>query len=401
MSEQQQPPRRLTRKELLRRNKKIAKRRQQRLTVIVVALTAFMVYITGIYGASLAYLGDFVSWGMVYAHFGDGFPARVENQTYLQSEKMGSALCVLDSDSLDFYSPTGATVYSYYHSMQKPVISTSSKRVVIYNSNDTSLKIANAGNILFSKEMENDIIHASLSANNYLSVTTKSQSFNGEVKVYDSRMNEKFTWKAAKSFPVQSFLSPKAQTLAVSSILTRDGKIMSDIYIIDAATGEERYVYQNESGVMLAAEFVSENRLMMFFADRAVALDLSKDGVTEHAALQYYGGKELMSFDIKNSRVVMALGSYDEMYGCDIVICDLSLGQQAVINTNQHITDIEIIGQRIYSLGSDKVVQYTTEGAYVSETAVKNNVKNIVDYNGCLAVFGDSLEKIEKAPIKK
>ena len=401
MSEQQHPPRRLTRKELLRRNKKIAKRRQQRLTVIVVALTAFMVYITGIYGASLAYLGDFVSWGMVYAHFGDGFPARVENQTYLQSEKMGLALCVLDSDSLDFYSPTGALVYSYYHSMQKPVINTSSKRVVIYNANDTSLKIANAGNILFSKEMENDIIHASLSDNNALAVTTKSQSFNGEVKVYDSQMNEKFTWMAAKSFPVQSFLSPKAQTLAVSSILTRDGKIMSDIYIIDAATGEERYVYQNESGVMLAAEFVSENRLIMFFADRAVVLDLSKDSVVEHAALQYYGGKELMAFDIKNSRVVMALGSYDEMYGCDIVICDLSLEQMALINTNQHITDIEIIGQRIYSLGSDKVAQYTMEGAYVSETAVKNNVKNIVDYNGCLAVFGDSLEKIEKAPIKK
>ena len=99
MSEQQ-PPRRLTRKELLRRNKKIAKRRQQRLTVIVVALTAFMVYITGLFSTSIAYLGDFVSSAGVYLQFGEGFPVQIENQTYKQSEKMGSALCVLDGGGL-------------------------------------------------------------------------------------------------------------------------------------------------------------------------------------------------------------------------------------------------------------------------------------------------------------
>ena len=52
MSEQH--PRRLTRKELLKRNKRIAKKRQMRLTFIAVAVTAFMVYITGVFGASLA-----------------------------------------------------------------------------------------------------------------------------------------------------------------------------------------------------------------------------------------------------------------------------------------------------------------------------------------------------------
>ena len=96
----EQQPRRLTRKELLRRNKKIAKRRQMRLTLIAVALTAFLVYVTGIYGASLAYLGDFVSSGMVYMQFGQGFPAQAELHTFKQSERMGSALCVLDADSL-------------------------------------------------------------------------------------------------------------------------------------------------------------------------------------------------------------------------------------------------------------------------------------------------------------
>ena len=296
MSEQQ-PPRRLTRKELMRRNKRIAKRRQQRLTVIVVALTAFMVYITGLFSTSIAYLGDFVSSAMVYLQFGDGFPVETENQTYLQSEKMGSALCVLDGQKLSFYSPTGDVAHSYYHSMQNPVISTSSKRVAIYNANDTSLKIANAGNILFSQEMQNDIIHASIADNNFVAVTTKSQSYNGEVKVFDSKMQERFTWKSAKAFPLQSFLSPKAHMLAVNCISAKDGKAVCEVYIIDTATGEEKFVYSNGENIMLSAEFIKEDSVVVFFADKAVCINFSAETGAETVAEYSYNGKNLQSYE--------------------------------------------------------------------------------------------------------
>lgn len=403
MSEQQ-PPRRLTRKELLRRNKKIAKRRQQRLAVIVVALTVFMVYITGIFSTSIAALGDFVSSGMVYLQFGDGFPVAIQNQTYRQSDKMGSALCVLDNEKLSFYSPTGELAHSYYHSMQNPVISASSKRVAIYNANDTSLKIANAGNILFSKEMENDIIHASISNNNSVAVTTKSQSYNGEVKVFDGQMQEKFTWKSAKAFPLQSFLSPKSKYLAVSCISAKDGKIVSEVYIIDTATGEEKYICNNGENVMLAAEYIKDDSLVLFFDDKAVQIDLtslsSKTG-EPYTKTYSYNGKRLLSYDIKNSQIVMALGSYDGGGNTDIAITDLFLTETHRIYTEENIKNVVLTSQRIYVLGEETVSQYTEEGVFVAQQQVKNNVKDIVDYNGCVAVFSDSLEKIDKAKIEK
>ena len=399
MSEQQ-PPRRLTRKELMRRNKKIAKRRQQRLTVIVVALTAFMFYITGLYGTSLAYLGDFVSSGMVYLQFGDGFPVQIENQTYKQSEQMGSALCLLDSEKLSFYTPTGDLAHSYYHSMQNPVISASSKRVAIYNANDTSLKIANASNILFSQEMQNDIIHASLSANNWVAVTTKSQSYNGEVKVFDSQMQEQFTWKSAKSFPLQSFLSPKSQTLLVSTISAKDGKAISCVYIIDATNGAERYIIEDSENVMLAAEFVKEESVIIFFTDKAVCIDLSQEEVNVTAEYSYKN-KDLLSYDVKNSQVVMAIGDYDGAETADLVITNLQLDETYRTQCSQDVNRVVIASQRIYALGGETVFQYTTEGVFVTQQEVKNNIKNIVDYNGCVAVYGDSLEKVEKVKAEK
>lgn len=393
-----QQPRRLTRKELLRRNKKIAKRRQMRLTLIAVALTAFLVYITGLYGASLAYLGDFVSSGMVYMQFGDGFPKEIENQTYKQSERMGSALCLLDADSLSFYSPTADKVYDYYHSMNNPVISAAGKRVAIYNSNNTSIKILNAHGVLFSQEMSNDIIHASLSENNHLAVTTKSQSYNGEVKVFDSQMKEMFTWLNAKSFPVQSFLSPKATKLAVSCVLTVDGKLNSHIYVIDTQTGEELFMLENSGDVALGVQFIKENTLLMFYTDKAKAINL-EDG-TEKGVYDY-NGRDLTAYDVKNAQVVMAVGDYDGLSDTELVVTDLSFEKQFSVTTQQAVTDVAFSSQRIFALGSEKISQYNLKGEFAGETAAKNNVKNIIDYNGCIAINGDSLEKLEKTEVKQ
>ena len=393
-----QQPKRLTRKELLRRNRKIAKRRQIRLTLVVVALTAFLVYITGLYGASLAYLGDFVSSGMVYMQFGGGFPVESEIQTYKQSEKMGSSLCVLDGDKLSFYSPTADRVYDYYHSMQNPVISASTKRVAIYNANDTSLKILNAHSVLFSQEMKNDIIHASIGRNNYMAVTTKSQSYNGEVMVFDSQMQEVFTWLNAKSFPVQSFLSPKATNLAVSCVLTVDGKLQSHIYVIDTSTGKEKFMLENSGDVALGIEFIKEDTLIVFYTDKAKAISLADGSVKG----QYdYDGKDLTAYDIRNGQVVMALGDYDNLISSRVVVTDLNLVHSFTIPTEQAVTRVETASQRIFLLGSGKISQYNLKGEFAGETPAKQNARDIVEYNGCIVINSDGMEKLEKADVAK
>jgi len=393
-----QQPRRLTRKELLRRNKKIAKRRQMRLTFIAVAVTLVLVHITGVYGASLAYLGDFVSSGMVYMQFGAGFPVETENQTYKQSERMGSSLCVLDADSLSFYSPTADKVYEYYHSMQNPVISASGKRVAIYNSNDTSFKVLNAHDVLFSSEMENDIIHASLAQNNCVAITTKSQSYNGEVKVFDSQMQEIFTWLNAKSFPVQSFLSPKATKLAVSCVLTVDGKLHSQIYLIDTDTGEEKFMLENSGDVALGVEFIKEDTLIVFYTDKAKAVNIADGTVKGEYS---YNGADLTAYDIKNAQIVMALGDYDGLSATELVVTDLSFAKAFAVTVQQAVTAVEITNQRIFALGSQRISQYDLKGQFAGETPVKNNVKDIIDYNGCIVINSDSMEKLEKATVEQ
>ena len=136
--------RRISRKELTNRNKKIAQRRKNIRALMIIAITAALVYITGLYGASLAYLGDFLSSGLAVFQIGDGWPLEGDFSAVLQGEEMGTGLCVLSGDNITVYSPTGKNIFTYNHSMQNPVITTSGNRAVIYDLNQTALKVTNS-----------------------------------------------------------------------------------------------------------------------------------------------------------------------------------------------------------------------------------------------------------------
>ncbi|MEG2928250.1 MAG: DUF5711 family protein [Oscillospiraceae bacterium] len=395
MSEQQQ--KRLTRKELIKRNKNIAKKRQTRLTIVVIVITVFLVYVSGIYGASLAYFGDFLSSGLVYLQFGEGFPVSAQLSTFKQAKTMGSSLCILNSDSLDFYSPTGAKGFSYYHSMQNPVIAASDNRIAIYNTNQTSLKIANAHKILFSSEMKNDIIHVSMSQNNKVAVTTKSQSYNSEVAVYNYKMEEIFSWQSAKGFIINSFLSPNGNTLAINTVLAQDGYLINDIYIIDAVDKKEKFTIRNVKTMPLGVEYITANQLLVLYIDKAVIYSV-QDGT--QLGEYSYGSDALIDYDVQNGEVLLALGGYNREKQNRIVMLSPKLEEKFSVTVDEKIIDTEISNSRIYLLGDHNVSEYSLEGKILHQQEAENSNKKLVDFKGSVLISKDKLEKLQKTDIK-
>lgn len=396
MSDQQQ--KRLSRKELIKRNKRVAKKRQSRLAILGVIITVFLVYVSGIYGASLAYFGDFLSSALVYVQFGNGFPVETQLSTLKQANKMGSSLCVLDADSMNFYSPTGGKGFTYFHSMQSPVMATSDNRVAIYNPNQTSLKISNAQKILFSTEMEDDIIHVSMSKTNKVAVLTKSQSYNGKITLYNYKMDKLFVWSGAKSFPISSFLSPNGQTLAINTVLAQDGYLISDIYIIDAEKGEEKFVITNSKTIPLAVEFINENRMLVLYTDKAQMFSLQdQSSIYEYS----YNGDNLLSYDLKNGEILLALGSHDQGENNRMVMLSSQLEEKFSHTVEQSIKDVIISSARIYLLGADTVNEYSLTGQSLSSKEAENTNKTLVDFNGPVLISKNKMEKLEKTEIKK
>ena len=243
---------------------------------MIVVVTAVLLYITGVYGASLAYFGDFISSGMAILQLGKGFPIESDFSDVLQTGEMGTTMAVLSPDDFTVYSPTGKNIFTYSHTMQTPVMDTASKRAVLYDRDTTSLKVLNGHNVLFQQEMENSIIHAEISDSNRIAVTTRSASYNGEVTVFNYNMKQRFVWYCATGFPIYSTLSDSGKTLAVNTVQTVDGLLTSQIYLINARDGAEMYSITSQS-YPLQLQFLSDSRLLIAYPNRIVIWDVQNN----------------------------------------------------------------------------------------------------------------------------
>ena len=383
---------RISRKELKKQNLKKSKIRNNIRTVMILFITALMVYITGLYGASLAYFGDFLSGAITLVQIGKGFPIEDDFSTVLQAEKMGTGLSVLTDDSYIVYSPTAKEVFNYSHAMLKPVIDTSKNRAVIYDLNGSTLKIANGHNILFRKEMPNSIIHVDLSDSNRVAVTTRSSSYNGEVAVFNYNMNQRFVWYCAKGYPIYSALSDSGDMLAVNTVQTKDGILTSSIFVIDAAKGEELFSIDTMD-YALKIEFLSDDRILIAYPDRLILYSVSKNDVI--ASYELTGGN-LQAIHTDGSYITVCYGGSSRQQSSTLAVLTFGFEEKFNVTVPEKIKDLSMSQSRIFALGYDNMYEYDYSANLVNTTATGPLYKQLADYNGTLIISSTSIDKVEK-----
>ena len=305
---------------------------------------------------------------------------------------MGSGLAVLTPDSFTVYSPTAREVFEYSHSMNNPVISSAGSRAVIYESNRTSLKVANNHNILFHQEMPNNIIHAHISDSNRIAVTTRSDSYNGEVSVYNYNMDKRFTWYCATGFPVYSALSDRGKTLAVVTVQTVNGILQSSIYVIDAAGGQE--LFRITSGdYPRKLMFSDDTGLIVAYSDSMELWNISTGTLSAQLS---FTGHSLLSAEKTGRYVAVAYGSYTQGTAGTVVLADTNLGQKFSVTVPETVRDVSISRSRVYVLGSENLYEYGFSAELMNTVPVSSLAKGLVTWNGTVLIDSTSISRVEK-----
>lgn len=383
---------RISRKELTKRNKKQNMKRKNLRSLMIVAITAVLLYFTGVYGASLAYFGDFISSGMAVLQLGSGFPIEDDFSDVLQTGDMGTTFAVLDPDNFTVYSPTAKNIFTYSHSMQNPVMDVAAKRAVIYDLQSNELKVANGHNILFQQEMENAIIHADISDSNRIAVTTRSASFNGEVTVYNYNMKQRFVWYCATAFPVYSLLSDTGRTMAVNTVNTENGLLKNSIFIIDVVNGTE--LYSVESGdYPLYMEFLADTRLLIAYPDRIVLWDVENN--TQLASMEF-AGDSLQAISCTKQYVAVAYGGRSQRQSGNLTLLTKDMEEKFTVTIPEKIKDISISSSRVFALGGENIYEYDYSAQHLNTVDTGVLSKRLADYNGTLLMTSTSVSKVEK-----
>lgn len=166
-------------------------RRIRAAAVCAVLLAAVLAYFTGIYGASLALLGDAVDSIGIALTPSPGYPVSFTLSGYQNALPLAGGFVAVGDKDLAIYSAGGNEVRRIQHGYGRPAITAGNTRVCVYNQRwQGCCGWRAAAARLFENKFDDAIQLCAMSPNGTLAVFTKSKLY-----VYDPMFENIYTFQ--------------------------------------------------------------------------------------------------------------------------------------------------------------------------------------------------------------
>lgn len=115
------------------------------------------------------------------------FPIEINGGVGYQISSSDSDVIVLSDAYVYFYSEEGGLIKRRQHAYTNAVMKAVNNRVLIYESGGDSFSIEDKNGVIYTKNLEKNIMFVRISEEGYAAVVTTSENYECEIKVYDRR----------------------------------------------------------------------------------------------------------------------------------------------------------------------------------------------------------------------
>ena len=123
------------------------------------------------------------------------FPIEIDNASQVKITDIDNHLVGVDKNHILLYDENGELVNSFSHTYADPVIKTASKRMLLYDNGGTSFELFTRKKELFTKDVGNPILYASIANNSNVAVVTQSVKYECCLSIYDNNGSEIYKWE--------------------------------------------------------------------------------------------------------------------------------------------------------------------------------------------------------------
>ena len=175
------------------------------------------------------------------------YPIAVSGGETLSVVTVGNYYYVLTDTHISAYSSAGKQLFSQSHGFEKPVITVSKAKALIYGVGSHEYMIFDPSGLKNSAETENEIICGAVSDSGVYALVTYSSNYASQVNVYSKRHKEIYKWFSANDTVNNVPLSSSGRKLAVSTYNSSSGVFNSKFNILNykSATPEFTETYDN------------------------------------------------------------------------------------------------------------------------------------------------------------
>ena len=175
------------------------------------------------------------------AEIGNGFPTSIEGNTVKAMGEVHQHFITLTDTSLQFYNSSASRVITRPHSFSTPTLHTAGRYALITDVGSNRFRLDSRRETHLSMELENGRIYAScLLPSGMVGIVTDStsQSYLCEIRVFNRKGNQIFTYQSRKYLITNLSLAPNGKGVAAVGTTAEGGMLKSVLLVFNFSDTE-------------------------------------------------------------------------------------------------------------------------------------------------------------------
>lgn len=224
-------------------------------------------------------------------------------------------ILVLKNNLLTVYNSSGNELYSLDIEISNPIFRESGKYLCIAEKEGKKIYVISDKNIIWQKDLEGEIVDATINSNGYLAVATTGTIYKTIVQTFNNKGEEQFKDFLSYTYVIDMSISPDNKRLAIAEANFSGIMIQSNIKIIStekAKNGEKDsiiYTQTNTEGdLIVSIKYQSKNELVCVYDDH---IELIKDDVS--SVISNFEDEEILFVEL-NNKIIKIIKIKSEIY---------------------------------------------------------------------------------------
>lgn len=325
-------------------------------------------------------ISDWVQTRVVGMGIGDGYPVSVpggetEKGNFLSVDQEA---VVVSNTSLLAWNSTGKETMSVQHSCSQPAVVHAGGKYLVYSIGGSSYQIETHTRNVLKSETENKILTGTIASDGRFALVTQSEDYACRLTVYLKDGSVQYEYDFSQTYITSVTLNSSGTKGFAAGVMTKDGGLVSMMYIFDFNEEKPVYTIVSEDTMILKSAWGSDGTICAVGDRKTIWLN-SNDGSTKEFD---YNGQQLTAFAIDGSRVLLSLSSYAVSGACTLKEFRSSPEAVTQVEIESSVKSVSMYGETLaclaggsvqaYSSGTGESLGSCSAGADAREIALQN-----------------------------
>lgn len=323
----------------------------------------------------------------IYTYIGDNvlsfsisskFPIQIQGEK-IQTENLqvnNSYILALSDSNFEIFSKKGKKLLSEKHNFSNPNLQISNSKHLIFDRGGKTFKVTGNRKTFYSGVTDQKIMATTISDMGSYAISIQSLRYLSEIQVFDKRNTLKFSIPISEYYITNLTMDSPGSTLVASGISSDNGDIISNIYVIDVASGKIKSQFMFPDNLITDIKFFSNGNFVAI-GDKYAAFINPK---TKSVVKKFYKNNILKFYDFnKSGTICFCLSqSINEASKNILMKLDASGNEVQTILADYDFDDIIMKGNKIIGLNKDKIISYNMWGNFEGYINLENCYRKIL-----------------------